>query len=221
MQQGRSSPRPIVPVRFPEVLTGTGPRAVRESGLRYYLSCHVRRRVLGGAVQGGDGVRGLPARCRGQAGRGAPVKRKGWLWAFRRWGLIRSLERRSRGGWIFLQRRTPAARAQARPARRGATRAHCFTFSQQDRLSSLNPSGWDASGQNPNRECGANAVPVPSAIAGVLTPPAASKPWTTPATTGVSSHPPEKWSLRGRHGKHDLRFPGQKPKCEAVYSIIK
>lgn len=49
--------------------------------------------MLGGAAQGRDKVRGLPAGCLGQAGPGVLVKRKSWLWAFKCWGLICSLHR--------------------------------------------------------------------------------------------------------------------------------
>ena len=72
---------------------------IRESRLQLYLSHHIRRGVLDGAVQWGDTVRGFLPRCLGQVSSSILVKRESRLWAFRCWGLICSLEEKIRT-WV-------------------------------------------------------------------------------------------------------------------------
>ena len=100
MEQGHSSPSPDILSQVPGVLTGSGSHMIRESRLQLYLSHHIWRGVLDGAVQCRDPVRGVLPRCLRQVSSSVLVKGESRrLWAFRCWGLIRSLEEKIRT-WV-------------------------------------------------------------------------------------------------------------------------
>ena len=102
---GTLLPPPRHPQPGPRVLTGSGSHMIRESRLQLYLSHHIRRGVLDGAVQWGHTVRVFLPRCLGQVSSSILVKRESRLRAFRRWGLICSLEEKIRT-WVGLEMAT-------------------------------------------------------------------------------------------------------------------